>query len=97
MALAVFRPGGLASRAQGGGAGVVGCETKRGGASPVQLLEQRRDNLWDLVYVDKDKNSSKGNKIPSESAIKKLVERNKKLSKLFFRWAGSFTHIPRQI
>ena len=34
------------------------------------------------MYVDKDKNSSKGNKIPNESTIKKLVERNKKLSKL---------------
>ena len=40
------------------------------------------DNLWNLVYVDKDKNSSKGNIILSESMIKKLVERNKKLSKL---------------
>ena len=40
------------------------------------------DNLWNLVYVDKDKNSSKGNKIPSESTIKKLEKRNKKLSKL---------------
>jgi len=40
------------------------------------------DNLWNLVYVDKKQNSSKGNKIPTQTMIKKLEKRNKRLSKL---------------
>ena len=37
------------------------------------------DDLWNLVYVDKSYNSSKGNKIPSEETINKLEERNYRL------------------
>ncbi len=40
------------------------------------------DNLWNLVYVDKKQNSSKGNKIPTQAMIKKLERRNKRLSQL---------------
>ncbi|MDA9159793.1 hypothetical protein N9O21_04555 [Rhodobacteraceae bacterium] len=34
------------------------------------------DNLWNLVYVDKSFNSSKGNIIPKEETIEKLEKRN---------------------
>lgn len=34
------------------------------------------DDLWNLVYVDRSYNSSKGNKIPSEDMINKLEKRN---------------------
>ena len=34
------------------------------------------DNLWNLVYVDKPFNSSKGNIIPKEETIEKLENRN---------------------
>ena len=34
------------------------------------------DNLWNLVYVDKSFNSSKGNIIPKEETIEKLGKRN---------------------
>ena len=34
------------------------------------------DNLWNLVYVDKSFNSSKGNIIPKEETIEKLENRN---------------------
>lgn len=37
------------------------------------------DDLWNLVYVDKSHNSSKGNRIPSEETIKRLEDRNKNL------------------
>lgn len=37
------------------------------------------DDLWNLVYVDKSHNSSKGNRIPSEETIKRLEDRNKSL------------------
>ena len=37
------------------------------------------DDLWNLVYVDKSFNSSKGNKVPSEAMINKLEERNLRL------------------
>ena len=40
------------------------------------------DDIWNLVYIDKDKNSSKNNKIPNENTIEKLEKRNKKLFKL---------------
>ena len=40
------------------------------------------DDIWNLVYIDKDKNSSKNNKIPNEKTIEKLEKRNKKLFKL---------------
>ena len=35
------------------------------------------DDLWNLVYVCRNCNSSKSNRIPSESEIKKLKDRNK--------------------
>ena len=34
------------------------------------------DDIWNLVYVKKDLNSSKSNKIPNEEIIKKLENRN---------------------
>mgnify|MGYP001263060613 FL=1 len=34
------------------------------------------DDLWNLVYVDRSFNSSKGNQIPSEETINKLEKRN---------------------
>lgn len=34
------------------------------------------DDLWNLVYVDRSYNSSKGNRIPSEEIIQKLEKRN---------------------
>ena len=37
------------------------------------------DDLWNLVYVDKNENSSKGNRIPDERMIQKLEDRNKRL------------------
>ena len=37
------------------------------------------DDLWNLVYVCRNCNSSKSNRIPSESEIKKLKDRNKSL------------------
>ena len=40
------------------------------------------DDLWNLVYVKKGPNSSKGNIIPDESLIMKLEKRNKKLLKI---------------
>ncbi|MBL12321.1 MAG: HNH endonuclease [Rhodospirillaceae bacterium] len=40
------------------------------------------DDLWNLVYVDKSYNSSKGNRVPSENTIKRLEERNKRLLSL---------------
>lgn len=40
------------------------------------------DDLWNLVYVEKDKNSSKSNRIPVEVEITKLESRNIKLVKL---------------
>lgn len=39
------------------------------------------DDLWNLVYVEKFKNSSKGNRIPSEKMIRKLETRNRVLLK----------------
>ena len=39
------------------------------------------DNLWNLVYVDKSFNSSKGNIIPKEETIEKLENRNIRLLK----------------
>ena len=38
------------------------------------------DNLWNLVYVDRRENSSKGNRIPDEATIMRLESRNKRLS-----------------
>jgi len=40
------------------------------------------DDLWNLVFVSKSQNSSKGNRIPSEQMIEKLERRNKKLLSL---------------
>ena len=40
------------------------------------------DDLWNLVFVSKSQNSSKGNRIPSEEMIEKLERRNKKLLSL---------------
>ena len=40
------------------------------------------DDLWNLVYAHKSCNSSKSNKIVSESEIKKLELRNKQLLKI---------------
>ena len=40
------------------------------------------DDIWNLVYVDKNENSSKNNKIPNENTIKKLEKRNENLFKL---------------
>tara|TARA_Y100000768_G_scaffold307845_1_gene241946 strand:- start:149 stop:1090 length:942 start_codon:yes stop_codon:yes gene_type:complete len=40
------------------------------------------DDLWNLVYVKKGPNSSKGNIIPEESLIVKLEKRNKNLLKI---------------
>ena len=37
------------------------------------------DDIWNLVYVKKNLNSSKSNKIPNESMIKKLELRNIRL------------------
>ena len=37
------------------------------------------DDIWNLVYVKKDLNSSKSNKIPNEEIIRKLEKRNKVL------------------
>ena len=37
------------------------------------------DDLWNLVFVSKSENSSKGNRIPSKKMIEKLEKRNKKL------------------
>ena len=37
------------------------------------------DDLWNLVYVDKSTNSSKGNKVPSKDVIEKLEDRNLRL------------------
>ena len=38
------------------------------------------DNLWNLVYIDRRENSSKGNRIPDEATIMRLESRNKRLS-----------------
>ena len=40
------------------------------------------DDLWNLVYVDRSYNSSKGNQIPSEDTIQKLESRNLNLMEL---------------
>ncbi|MBH08997.1 MAG: HNH endonuclease [Candidatus Marinimicrobia bacterium] len=40
------------------------------------------DDLWNLVFVSKSQNSSKGNRIPTETMIKKLERRNKRLLSL---------------
>ena len=40
------------------------------------------DDLWNLVYVKKGPNSSKGNIIPDESLIMKLEKRNKNLLRI---------------
>ena len=40
------------------------------------------DDLWNLVYVKKGPNSSKGNIIPDESLITKLEKRNKNLLRI---------------
>ena len=40
------------------------------------------DDLWNLVYVDKSVNSSKGNRIPNADEISKLEERNLNLLKI---------------
>ena len=37
------------------------------------------DDLWNLVYVDKSRNSSKSNRIPDETQIEKLEVRNRRL------------------
>jgi len=37
------------------------------------------DDLWNLVYVNKNENSSKGNRIPDEKMIQRLEDRNKRL------------------
>jgi CRISPR/Cas system Type II protein with McrA/HNH and RuvC-like nuclease domain len=37
------------------------------------------DDIWNLVYLKKNLNSSKSNKIPNESMIKKLELRNIRL------------------
>ena len=37
------------------------------------------DNLWNLVYVDRRENSSKGNRIPDEATIERLESRNRRL------------------
>lgn len=37
------------------------------------------DDLWNLVYVDKSRNSSKSNRIPDEILIEKLEVRNRRL------------------
>ena len=37
------------------------------------------DDLWNLVYVDKNENSSKNNRIPDEQTIQRLEDRNKRL------------------
>ena len=42
------------------------------------------DNLWNLVYVDRSVNSSKGNKIPNEQTIQNLEVRNQRLFKQMF-------------
>ena len=34
------------------------------------------DDLWNLVFVSKSQNSSKGNRIPSEQMIEKLCEKS---------------------
>lgn len=39
------------------------------------------DDLWNLVYVDRSYNSSKGNQIPSEETVNKLENRNLTLMK----------------
>jgi CRISPR/Cas system Type II protein with McrA/HNH and RuvC-like nuclease domain len=43
------------------------------------------DDLWNLVFVSKSQNSSKGNRIPSEKMIEKLESRNKKLLTLLIK------------
>ena len=43
------------------------------------------DDLWNLVFVSKSQNSSKGNRIPSEKMIEKLEIRNKKLLTLLIK------------
>lgn len=40
------------------------------------------DDLWNLVYVDRSYNSSKGNQIPNEETINKLESRNLNLMEL---------------
>lgn len=40
------------------------------------------DDIWNLVYVDRAVNSSKGNSIPGEEIIQKLESRNKELLSL---------------
>ena len=43
------------------------------------------DDLWNLVYVKSEENSSVSNRLPSENLIKKLILRNKKLLKLLIK------------
>ena len=43
------------------------------------------DDLWNLVYVKPEENSSISNRLPSENLIKKLILRNKKLLKLLIK------------
>ena len=43
------------------------------------------DDLWNLVYVKPEENSSKSNRIPNETLINKLNLRNKKLLKMLIK------------
>jgi 5-methylcytosine-specific restriction endonuclease McrA len=40
------------------------------------------DDLWNLVYVEKSRNSSKSNRVPDEASISKLETRNRALQQL---------------
>lgn len=53
------------------------------------------DDLWNLVYVRKSYNSSKGNRLPSENAIQKLESRNRLLLENAKLLGISNTHIEQ--
>ena len=43
------------------------------------------DDLWNLVYVKPEENSSKSNRLPNEDLINKLNLRNKRLLKILVK------------
>jgi 5-methylcytosine-specific restriction endonuclease McrA len=51
------------------------------------------DDLWNLVYIEKSKNSLKSNRLPDEQMIKRLEKRNKKLAKTLNKKEKESKHI----
>jgi len=51
------------------------------------------DDLWNLVYVDSNLNSSKNNRLPDEDTISRLEIRNKKLLKILLNSGEQSKHV----